>query len=173
MRSFLLFILLFLSGLSIYSPLVVDAVSSNRLEKRKTVQCFKQPPPPRNVLKRIDASDCYRASHLIVIGDKAHAPMQFSRTTSFVVPHRWALGGCIIAVDMVDPDGDAILSLTEIAAHSIPLIQQCILNMPDDLKLGGRTAIGPNNEMHLFIIGRTAPAREWPLGYSSSATQTG
>ncbi|MCJ1480500.1 hypothetical protein MMC06_000655 [Schaereria dolodes] len=137
--------------------------SRHPLQKRLLVQCFGQPDNNYFTLKAINADDCFEAIKDIVQGDKPAALMEFSRTTGFKTPWRWQWGTCIIAINIVRPDGNLFMSLRELAIFVVAVVEACITDNPNAHKLGGRTAVGKNDEMHLFIVGRKAPRAEWPM----------
>ena len=97
----------------------------------------------------------------MVHGDKADAPMLFSRTIGFSLPHRWEWGTCIIAIDVVQADGHDIFRLSHIGFAVLDIVDNCVTN--DIHEVGGKTRIGSENAMRLFVIGRNKPEREWPI----------
>ncbi|MCJ1252563.1 hypothetical protein MMC24_000369 [Lignoscripta atroalba] len=127
-----------------------------------TIKCFSQNESPSNQLYNPLPPDCLDACLLIIGGDKPDAPMQFSRTTGFVVPYRWNHGTCAIIINIHDPDDDEVLPLSHIAYVASKVIEFCVENS-SGAQLGGRVDLGAKLIMSLFVIGKQAPEHEWPI----------
>ena len=107
----------------------------------------------------------------VISGDKPTAPMVFSRNASlgFKLPFRWDWGSCVIAADMyniADPNAVETFPMTWIPAMAVQIIKSCMSDKPPQLRLGGRTRLGPTDGVRIFVVGKIKPAKEWPFTYN-------
>lgn len=119
-------------------------------------QCFIQKPhsPPLGIPT---LHDCLNVANFIIHGDKASAPMTFSRnpTHGFQVPYAWddLPGTCSVRIDMLSDADEDTFPMTRIASKVADIVEVCLLDeeMPG---LGGRDLVGPKQEMRVFVSGR-------------------
>lgn len=91
---------------------------------------------------------------MISEGDKASAPMTFSRDPKrgFQVPHHWLNDTCVVIIDLVK-DQDDTMKLSEIAFTSALIMNLCIAR-PGHANLGGSELSGPALSMKVIVAGR-------------------
>ncbi|MCJ1485057.1 hypothetical protein MMC06_005230 [Schaereria dolodes] len=124
----------------------------NRLAKRyASIDCFEQIPGP-HVLLTPDGTDCVKAAMLIVGGDKSEAPIEFSRSTGFILPHRWFYESCTIFADVAHEHDIEIFTLTEIGTIALGIMVPCVGN-PKFPGLGGRSLGGRENLIRVILMG--------------------
>ena len=99
-----------------------------------------------------DDADCVRAVALLVDGDKSYAPMEFSRYTGFLLPHRWLVGTCAILADMVEPDETDTFTLVALGTVVLSIMVPCV-NSPAFSGLGGRSVVGDKNMVNVVVVG--------------------
>lgn len=99
------------------------------------------------------AQDCANIVEMIAEGDKASAPMHFSRhpKRGYQVPHGWRLGTCTAVIDLVE-DKDATMRLSEIA-FSAALISNLCIGHPGQPNFGGSALAGPQLAMKVIVAG--------------------
>ena len=173
------FYLLSLFPISIYAATLpqlpkLRSADDHNLPKRAGagIDCFHAPPPP-NILYAPDGVDCINAATQLIKGDKADAPMQFSRDTElgFSVPHSWKNGTCVILIDLDNPRSETTFPLSAIGMAALGIMIHCVDNAVH--ALGGRSFAGPQNSMKVLLLGCPKdpvdpPPRQWPgfgLGY--------
>ena len=100
--------------------------------------------------------DCIEVARLMISGDKAYAPMKFTRkeNVGFQVPHVWALkGSCYVGIDMVEEDDEETFSLAKMALNVAAIIHDCVDN-PDSNALGGKQDCGPHLRISILVAGK-------------------
>ena len=134
--------------------------------------CFLHNPPGEEDLLRIeDRQDCLRVARLMIAGDKAGAPMLFTRKKGigFEVPHIWALKGtCYISIDMMEDDDEEVFSLVQMALTVAIIIHDCVDN-PDFDRLGGKQECGPHRRINVEVAGKEVDAIESNITMANTA----
>ncbi len=131
------------------------------LHSRADTKCFIQDEGKED-LYHIVRQDCIEVAKLMIHGDKAHAPMTFSRKegVGFQVPHEWALKGtCLIAINVVAEDDEVVFSVAKMAHTVATIIHECVDN-PDFDKLGGKDECGPKQKIIVVVAGKPVDAME-------------
>ncbi len=130
---------------------------SKSLDGAANAFCFIQPPLPQPRLLPATYDDCFQAGLQMRVGDKAEAPIYFSRDPSvgFQLPHTWEHGNCAIEID-VDPPGEGDTT-TFMQMHRVALrtMMLCVKDFP---RLGGRDRLGPKEVLVMFVYGRAEPS---------------
>ena len=119
--------------------------------------CFIHQPPGKEDLHQIASrKDCIEVARLMIKGDKAYAPMLFTRKEGigFQVPHTWALKGtCFISIDMMEEDDEETFTLAKMAVIVATIIHDCVDNPAFD-RLGGQQKCGPHRRIMLIVAGK-------------------
>ncbi|KAL8657999.1 MAG: hypothetical protein Q9202_007639 [Teloschistes flavicans] len=120
-------------------------------------QCFNQRKPHEVQLKPISYADCVGAARKIADGDKAGAPMHFSRDPSagMGVPEWWAYGNCVVRIDVLKEGDEDTFNLFVVANAASLIAQKCSVRGTPGL--GGLAVIGPKKVVMIVIYGRTPP----------------
>ncbi|MCJ1486140.1 hypothetical protein MMC06_006316 [Schaereria dolodes] len=126
--------------------------------------CFDEGPP---TLPQVLDHDCFQITQDIADGDKADAPMLFSRHDGYTVPHRFVWGTCVIVIDMLADDDELRIPLTSIKWLAEKIVKDCIQTAlrEGSQRTGGKAEIGLNPEnflMGMEIVGKIKPKHEWP-----------
>ena len=110
--------------------------------------------PPDAPFNKPKFDDCASLIDLIVVGDKASAPMQFSRDPQrgFRVPHGWINDTCTIVIDLWNGKDDT-MKLTEIAFTAATVMHFCI-GRSGHPNLDGRGFAGPTMSMTVILGGK-------------------
>lgn len=113
-------------------------------------RCFRRDVP----LHRPNPKDCQDLIKMITVGDKASAPINFSRNLGrgFKVPHHWVQDSCVVIIDLLE-DKDEIMKLTEIA-FAAQLVSAICIGRPGYPDLGGSELAGPRMGMKVAVAGR-------------------
>lgn len=117
-------------------------------------QCFSQRQPYDIQLKPITYAHCIEAARKVAIGDKAGAPMHFSRDpdAGMGLPEEWAYGNCVVRIDMREPGDEDTFNLYTVSNAASLIAQRCTAReMPG---LGGLGLIGPKKVVMMIVYGR-------------------
>ena len=168
MFSFLLFInffinlydansLVFALNFRTYPPSIIPKVNTPpEAWEHVKVACYVQPLPPDPPVQRLIPKECEAAMGLIVIGDKASAPMDFSddKTKGYPVPVVWGCGRCqiILHASNVGPNEvQDTFSLALVAYVASRIITKCLLELP--FQVGGEALLGPKKVFEVIVGG--------------------
>ncbi|MCJ1483394.1 hypothetical protein MMC06_003561 [Schaereria dolodes] len=125
--------------------------------------CFEEQQHMEGGLSEIQGSDCLKAIEIMFHGDKANAPMLFSRTRGFMIPHDWSFGTCVIAIDMRRPDGEETFPMSEIGSSVEAIVEECAADPNEKYRWGGRGFAGPENAVKVFVIGQDVKGPNDPV----------
>ena len=124
-----------------------------------TLHCLRQS-PHFPILYPPVFDDCLKLAEFIISGDKAEAPITFSRNPElgFPVPYSWDYlpGTCMVHIGMMSNADEDTFAMTWIAFKVADIVEACML----DLKmpgLGGHDLVGPKQRMKVFVEGRPWP----------------
>lgn len=130
--------------------------------------CFQQRYSHRP-LRTVYFTDCDAALQQIQTADKVSAPMMFSRTGGYTVPHPINVGSCSILLDINDKTQDKTVTLPMIVVVSAIrlILARCVSNgAPPGMGLGGFTEIhspdGSGGILDVVLVGRFSPAEDPP-----------
>ena len=128
------------------------------LRARAASRCYVQDKGDDDVY-RAARQDCIEVAKLMIHGDKAYAPMVFSRKegVGFKVPHEWAFkeGTCFISINTVEEDDEVVYSVAKMARTVATIIHDCLDNPAFD-KLGGKGECGPEQKISVTVAGKPA-----------------
>ncbi|KAI4250899.1 MAG: hypothetical protein LQ352_005194 [Teloschistes flavicans] len=109
--------------------------------------------PSNAPLAPVTISDCLSVIEWINEGDKADAPINFSRDKQrgFKVPHNWLNDSCVVVIDVED-GRDMTMTMAQIAFAAAKIMAYCFgrHGLPD---LGGRDNAGPELQMMVILAG--------------------
>lgn len=133
-------------------------------------QCFAQPAPGRPPLLRADLQDCLAIADIILKGDKAHAPMHWSRVSGmgWRLPTLWDIWGssCFVSMDMLpEYEGDVVVFAPDVVAKTaVNIINWCQTSarLP---RLGGREETGPELKTIVIMAGKVPEEGPRPPGH--------
>ena len=116
-----------------------------------TVTCFGQNDPGRPQLQPLTYTKCRQAVQNIPMGEKALAPITFSRNpdAGFRVPHSWSYEDCVVIVDTVDDDAEETTTFAAVFKRAFDLAVECVIKPPH---FGGRSRIGTEGMLDIVII---------------------
>ena len=131
-------------------------------------KCFRQD-PSEPTLGRPDPLVCLNIATDILSGEKAEAPVEFSRNprAGFQLPHDYRPpgGGCFVYVDFLpDARKEARFAVAEFARAIFDLTSTCVTN-PQSPRLGGRIEVGP--KLRVFVA-----VADKPLTHQSTLNWT-
>ncbi|MCJ1482198.1 hypothetical protein MMC06_002361 [Schaereria dolodes] len=139
--------------------------SRSYLSKRDVIiSCFDGEQDLTNPLLRPRFPDCVNAAVQMVKGDKVDAPMQFSRTTGYILPDSWTFGNCAIAIDMMGPDDSDTVPLKEVARAAMAVMVACVQNVRSP-QLGGKSTAGPEQVIRVEVVYKMPLPAEYPPLY--------
>ena len=120
-----------------------------------TVTCFDQNDPGRPQLQPLTYTKCRQAVQNIPMGEKALAPITFSRNpdAGFRVPHSWSYEDCVVIVDTVDDDAEETTTFAAVFKRAFDLAVECVIKPPH---FGGRSRIGTSGMLDIVIIESTS-----------------
>ena len=115
-------------------------------------------------MKPIHYPDCIKAAEKATFGDKAGAPMHFSRDphSGMQLPELWAHGSCVVRIDMKQQEDQDTFSLFIVANAASLIAQKCSDFTPSSPGLGGLGLVGPKKVVTLFVYGRRPPPAPRP-----------
>ena len=120
--------------------------------------CFEHYQPDDIELDEFDPTDCYESIEGMFKKDKGYAPMLFSRSRGFTVPHHWVFQTCSIAIDMVDPDDEDTFPIAAIGGEVIDICKACVMDTRNDFRWGGKSRYG---KVQIFVLGRVDVGTEY------------
>ncbi|KAL8750657.1 MAG: hypothetical protein Q9184_006348 [Pyrenodesmia sp. 2 TL-2023] len=132
--------------------------------------CFSQPARPRPQLLRAVLQDCLDIAELIIQGDKAYAPMHWSRhkDVGWTLPVMWDIWGksCFVTVDMLPGyyDDVVVFPPEAIARTAVNIINWCQTS-PKMPNLGGRDVVGPEEKTIVILAGKIPEKGPKPPGF--------
>ncbi|KAL8933112.1 MAG: hypothetical protein Q9211_005955 [Gyalolechia sp. 1 TL-2023] len=132
--------------------------------------CFNQARFPRPPLYPADIDDCVFVAQLILQGDKANAPIHWSRQegVGWKLPHMWDVWGksCFISLDMLREfkEDEVVFAPAKVAQVAVDIINVCqsSLDLPG---LGGRDVVGPEGKTVVILAGKVPEAGPKPPGF--------
>lgn len=137
--------------------------------------CFAQPARPRQQLFRAGLQDCLDIAEYIMEGDKAHAPMHWSRQkhVGWTLPVMWDIWGksCFVTVDMLPGyyEDEVVFPPDAIARTVVDIINWCQTS-PRMPKLGGRDVVGPEEKTVVILAGKIPEPGPKPPGFLELTT---
>ncbi|KAL8830678.1 MAG: hypothetical protein Q9170_005630 [Blastenia crenularia] len=116
------------------------------------INCFLQPPLPAKRLPRAQIQDCYTGLQVLLVGDKALAPMHFTedKRTGFKVPFAWGHDSCQIIINNLTPDADDTFPIVLIAHLAAEVTEACIVEQT--ASLGGDVKLG-HDQFEVIVAG--------------------
>lgn len=137
--------------------------------------CFDQTKWPRPQLFRAGLQDCLDIAQLILEGDKAHAPMHWSRQRGigWTLPFMWDIWGksCFVTIDMLPGyyEDEVVFAPDAVAKTAIEIINRCqtSANLP---KLGGRETVGLEAKTIVILAGKIPETGPKPPGFQELKT---
>lgn len=156
------------NGIIILTTLLVSSYFLPFVTSRP--QCFAQPAHGRAPLFRADLQDCLAISEILLKGDKAHAPMHWSRVPGmgWKLPALWDIWGssCFITMDMLPEYSDDVVVFAPdvVAKTAFNIIEWCQTSerLPH---LGGREETGPELKAIVIMAGKIPEKGPMPPGH--------
>lgn len=108
-------------------------------------------------------------------GDKAHAPMHWSRhkDVGWTLPVMWDIWGksCFVTVDMLPGyyEDEVVFPPDAIARTAVNIINWCQTS-PKMPKLGGRDVVGPEKKTIVILAGKIPETGPKPAGFLELTT---
>ena len=132
------------SSLSISTPISNTSFSV-------TLSCWKQNPPEEPQLPPLTYIECKQAIRDIPMGDKALAPLSFSRDpgAGFTCPYTWDFGDCAIAVDVLQKGDTERSTFASIFKRAFDIAVECVIKPPH---FGGQGFVGENERLKVSVI---------------------
>lgn len=127
------------------------------ITRERPFHCIQGPRVGGHRIFAPDRPHCAHALEQIINADKASAPMLISRTEGFLVPHKWAVGSCVIYINTSEafPDKPVTLPLAAVVRVALVIMADCIDKGPG---LGGKAALGSWDDsggvIDLIVFGR-------------------
>ena len=117
-----------------------------------TLGCWEQNPPPQPQLPPLTYIECKQAIRDIPMGEKALAPISFSRDPDpgFAVPYVWDFGNCAIEIDVVRVDAVASSTFAAVFKRAFDIAVECVIKPPH---LGGKGLVGADELLKVSIYG--------------------
>lgn len=135
-----------------------------------TPACFKQAGYPRPPLYPAEIDDCVFMAELILKGDKAHAPIHWSRQegVGWKLPVIWDVWGksCFISMDMLPQfkEDEVVFAPAKVAQVAVDIINVC--QSSSELPgLGGREVVGPEQKAFVILAGKVPETGPRPPGF--------
>ncbi|KAL8801526.1 MAG: hypothetical protein Q9223_006977 [Gallowayella weberi] len=135
-------------------------------------QCFSQPAPGHSRARLVPAelNDCIFMSQLLLKGDKAHAPMHWSRDKrlGWKLPTMWDVWGssCFVTMDMLpEYDDDMVVFAMDAVAHVVVDIINWCQTSEQLPHLGGREVVGPEAKTIVILAGKVPEKGPKPPGW--------
>ena len=131
-----------------------------------TLACWGQNSPHEPQLMPLRYIDCKQAILNIPMGEKALAPLSFSRDpdAGFTVPYIWDYGSCAIGIDLLRNDDREISTFAAIFKRAFDIAVECVIKSPH---LGGRGFVGENGRLMVSIRGADSDASSLGLVVSN------
>jgi len=116
------------------------------------LDCWQQNPASQPQLKPIIYKECRDIITKIPMGQKALAPLVFSRsaTEGFKVPESWQYGSCVLTIDVEGADVYETSTFAAVTKRAFALMVQCVINEPH---LGGRSFVGDHDGLEVLVFG--------------------
>ena len=136
--------------------------------------CFTQPLPPEPRGRPVELNECEEARELIMVGDKAWAPMDFSgdKEKGYFVPKVWGCCNCHIILHAVDGDysvAEDTFTLALVAHVAEVILKSCVKNMP--ARLGGTAKVGPKKVFEIIVAAIIPkPNGGWSVPFSRNTS---
>ena len=117
-----------------------------------TLGCWAQNPPHKLQLPPLTYIECKQAIKDIPMGEKALAPISFSRDPGpgFTVPYVWDVGNCAIEIDVVRKDTVATSTFAAVFKRAFDIAVECVIQPPH---LGGKGLVGADELLKVAIYG--------------------
>ncbi|KAL8689003.1 MAG: hypothetical protein Q9224_004746 [Gallowayella concinna] len=142
----------------LFRPLDASSLGfqSNCFDKRRTPEGIQ--------LKPIHYGDCINAARKITFGDKAAAPMHFSKSPNvgMQVPESWFSGTCGVRIDVKRQEDEDTFPLIDVANAASLLAQRCSDFQQRSSGVGGLGYIGPKKVVAIVVFGQDPPPAPRP-----------
>ncbi|KAI4086852.1 MAG: hypothetical protein LQ344_007215 [Seirophora lacunosa] len=151
-------------GLSLLISLMPSVLASGN------AHCFTQAVFPRPKLHTPLLEDCLFLARFILEGDKAHAPMHWSRAkgVGWELPYMWDIRGrsCFITMDMMPGyyEDEVVFPPDEVAKTAVSIINSCQV-LPTMPRLGGRKLVGDEGKAIIILAGKIPEKGPRPPGF--------
>ena len=121
------------------------------------VGCWHQTRSHESHLTPVTYIECKQAICDIPLGEKALAPLSFSRDpdAGFTVPYSWTYGNCVVQIDVLKQDDTERSNFASIFKRAFDLAVECVIKPPH---LGGRGFVGDSGKLKVWIFGVDAAA---------------
>ena len=133
------------------SSLSIPSVISNT-SLSVAPSCWKQNPSLEVQLPPLTYVECKQAICDIPMGEKALAPLSFSRDpdAGFTCPHTWKSGNCAIKIDVLQEGDKESSTFAAIFKRAFDIAVKCVIKRPN---LGGQGLVGENGRLNVSIYG--------------------